>query len=87
MQKQVVKTEQFNVPIGPKNGHFQFTIEGEIVTAAMVRLGYAHRGIEKATEGRNWVQNIYLLERICGICSHIHSMAYCLGVEGLAGRI
>jgi ech hydrogenase subunit E len=91
MQKQAMKTEQFNVPIGPQHpalkepGHFQFTIEGEIVTNAMVRLGYAHRGIEKATEGRNWVQNIYLLERICGICSHIHSTAYCLGVEGLAG--
>jgi NADH-quinone oxidoreductase subunit D len=55
------------------------------VTGASVRLGYAHRGIEKAVESRNWVQNLYLLERICGICSHIHAMAYCLGVEKLAG--
>jgi ech hydrogenase subunit E len=50
-----------------------------------VRLGYAHRGIEKAVESRNWVQNLYLLERICGICSHIHATAYCQGVERLAG--
>ena len=50
-----------------------------------MRLGYVHRGIEKGTEGRNWVQNLYLLERICGICSHIHATAYCLGVEKLAG--
>ena len=49
-----------------------------------MRLGYVHRGIEKGVEARNWVQNLYLLERICGICSHIHAMAYCLGVERLA---
>jgi NADH-quinone oxidoreductase subunit D len=30
------------------------------------------------------VQNLYLLERICGICSHIHATAYTLGVEALA---
>lgn len=83
--------EKFIVPIGPQHpalkepGHFEFTVEGELVTAATVRLGYAHRGIEKATEGRNWVQNLYLLERICGICSHVHATAYCLGVERLAG--
>lgn len=83
--------EKFTVPIGPQHpalkepGHFEFTVDGEIVTNAVVRLGYAHRGIEKATEQRNWVQNLYLLERICGICSHIHATAYCLGVEKLAG--
>jgi ech hydrogenase subunit E len=83
--------ESFTVPIGPQHPalkepeHFLITVDGEIVTNAVVRLGYAHRGIEKATESRNWVQNLYLLERICGICSHIHATAYCLGVEQLAG--
>jgi len=83
--------ERFIIPIGPQHpalkepGHFKITVDGEIITNAVVRLGYAHRGIEKATEARNWVQNIYLVERICGICSHIHAMAYCLGVERLAG--
>jgi NADH-quinone oxidoreductase subunit D len=82
--------ERFAVPIGPQHpalkepGHFLITVDGEIVTDAAVRLGYAHRGIEKAAEGRNWVQNLYLVERICGICSHIHATAYCLGVERLA---
>ncbi len=85
------KSEKFIVPIGPQHpalkepGHFEFTVDGEVVTGASVRLGYAHRGIEKATESRNWTQNMYLLERICGICSHIHALAYCLGVEKLAG--
>lgn len=85
------KKETFRVPIGPQHpalkepSHFEFGIEGEIVVDATVRLGYAHRGIEKATESRNWTQNLYLLERICGICSHVHAMAYALGVEQLAG--
>lgn len=82
--------ERFIIPIGPQHpalkepGHFEFTVEGETVTAASVRLGYAHRGIEKGTESRNWTQNLYLLERICGICSHIHATAYAIGVEQLA---
>ncbi len=85
------QAERFIVPIGPQHpalkepGHFRLTVDGEIVVGADVRLGYAHRGIEKGTETRNWVQNLYLLERICGICSHIHATAYCLGVEKLAG--
>jgi NADH-quinone oxidoreductase subunit D len=64
--------------------HFEFAVSGETVVDAQVRLGYVHRGIEKATEQRNWTQNLYLLERICGICSHSHAMAYCMGVEKLA---
>ncbi|HSM57926.1 MAG TPA: nickel-dependent hydrogenase large subunit [Candidatus Sulfomarinibacteraceae bacterium] len=83
--------EKFVVPIGPQHpalkepGHFEFSIDGEVVTGATVRLGYVHRGIEKGTESRNWAQTLYLLERICGICSHIHALAYCEGIEALAG--
>lgn len=82
--------DRFIIPIGPQHpalkepGHFEFAVDGEVVVDATVRLGYVHRGIEKATESRNWVQNMYLLERICGICSHIHATAYCQGVEALA---
>jgi Ni,Fe-hydrogenase III large subunit/NADH:ubiquinone oxidoreductase subunit C len=86
-----VQPQRFIIPIGPQHpalkepGHFEFCIDGEIITSASARLGYAHRGIEKATEARTWVQDLYLLERICGICSHIHAMTYCQGVEKLAG--
>lgn len=82
--------KKFIVPIGPQHpalkepGHFEFSVEGEIVTGATVRLGYVHRGIEKAAENRNWTQNLYLFERICGICSHVHATALALGVEKLA---
>ncbi|HSL41832.1 MAG TPA: NADH-quinone oxidoreductase subunit C [Anaerolineales bacterium] len=86
----VVGDSTFVVPIGPQHpalkepGHFEFTVDGEIVTGAKMRLGYAHRGIEKAAESRNWIQNLYLFERVCGICSHTHALAYSLGVEKLA---
>jgi ech hydrogenase subunit E len=82
--------KKFIVPIGPQHpalkepGHFEFTVEGEVVTGASVRLGYVHRGIEKGCEQRSWIQDLYLLERVCGICSHSHATAYVLGVEKLA---
>ncbi|MFP4321880.1 MAG: nickel-dependent hydrogenase large subunit [Anaerolineales bacterium] len=84
-------TETFKVAIGPQHpalkepGHFDLAVDGETVVNASVRLGYAHRGIEKMVESNNWVQNLYLLERVCGICSHTHAMTYALGVEALAG--
>ncbi len=84
-------SEKFVIPIGPQHpalkepGHFEFNVDGEIVTDASVRLGYVHRGIEKGAETRNFVQAEYLVERICGICSHVHATAFCLGVERLAG--
>lgn len=83
--------EKFIVPIGPQHpalkepGHFEFTVDGEIVTRASARLGFVHRGMEKGAEARNWVQNLYLFERVCGICSHVHATTYAMGVEKLAG--
>lgn len=83
--------EKFIVPIGPQHpalkepAHFEFSVDGETVTSASVRFGYVHRGLEKGAENRNWAQALYLLERVCGICSHAHSTVYALGVERLAG--
>jgi NADH-quinone oxidoreductase subunit D len=82
--------EKFIIPIGPQHpalkepAHFEFTVDGETVTSATVRFGYVHRGLEKGAENRNWTQALYLLERVCGICSHAHSTVYALGVEKLA---
>jgi len=84
------KSEKFIVPIGPQHpalqapGHFVFTADGEVVTNATPRLGFVHRGMEKGAESRTWTQDLYLMERVCGICSHVHAMAFVLGVEKLA---
>ncbi len=83
--------KKYIVPIGPQHpalkepGHFQFTVEGEIVVDATIRLGYVHRGIEKAAEQRNYTQVLYLVERVCGICSHSHGTAFIQCAEKLAG--
>jgi len=80
---------RITVPIGPQHPllkeplSFLVTLEGEKVMDSVLRLGYVHRGIEKLAEQRTYIQNIYLLERICGICSHIHSTTYCQSVETL----
>jgi ech hydrogenase subunit E len=85
------QSNRFIVPIGPQHpalkepGHFEFVVDGEVVIDASIRLGYVHRGIEKGAEARTWTQNIYLMERICGICSHVHATAFAQGVEKLAG--
>ncbi|MEN6316254.1 MAG: nickel-dependent hydrogenase large subunit [Clostridiaceae bacterium] len=79
------------IPIGPQHpslkepGCFTITLEGERVVNAVVGVGYNHRGLEKACESRNYIQNLYLIERVCGICSHTHGVAFCQGIEELAG--
>ena len=64
---------------------FILNTEGEYVVNAKVRIGYIHRGIEKAMENRTYLQNIYLSERICGICSDAHTTCYVQAIEELLG--
>lgn len=81
---------EFLFPFGPQHPalkepvHFKFEIEDEKIKSASFRLGYAHRGIEKAFESRDYIKNLYLSERICGICSFSHSTTYAMTVEFLA---
>ena len=78
------------VPLGPQHpalkepGNFTLSLRGENVTDMTIRLGYNHRGIEKACEQRSYLNDMYLLERICGICSHSHTTAYVQAVEEIA---
>jgi membrane-bound hydrogenase subunit alpha len=82
---------RMTIPIGPQHPmlkeplSFLLTVEGEQIVDSLLRLGYTHRGIERLCQERSYVQNLYLLERVCGICSHVHTTAYCQGVEALLG--
>ena len=60
---------------------FAVTVDGETVTKVEPRIGYVHRGIEKASESRTYLQDVYLVERICGICNSIHAAAFVETVE------
>jgi membrane-bound hydrogenase subunit alpha len=80
----------YQIPIGPIHPAlkepvmFEFEVDGERIIAVDVRLGHVHRGIEWAGTRRNPIQVLYLAERICGICSYCHPMAFALAVERAA---
>ncbi|HOC03247.1 MAG TPA: nickel-dependent hydrogenase large subunit [Candidatus Ratteibacteria bacterium] len=83
--------KRIKIPIGPQHPalkepiSLRITIEGEVIKDVDVRLGYNHRGLEKLAESKTYIQNIYLMERICGICSHSHTTCYVQAVEALLG--
>lgn len=80
----------YTIPIGPYHPsleepvHVKLFTDGEVITNSEVYIGYNHRGIEKLTTERNFIQTITLVERVCGICSHSHTLAYCLALEKIA---
>ncbi len=68
-------------PVLPEPIHISLTVEDEIVKEATPAIGYVHRGLEKLAEIRDYHQMIQVVERVCGICSMIHAMCYCQGIE------
>ncbi|MBF0409340.1 MAG: nickel-dependent hydrogenase large subunit [Candidatus Riflebacteria bacterium] len=84
-------SKNITIPIGPQHPalkepeSFSITLNGEKIIEMDMRLGYNHRGIEKGCEERSYIQDMYLLERVCGICSHSHSTCYIQAVEEIAG--
>lgn len=79
------------IPIGPfhplqeEPEFWKLYVEGETVVDVDVRLGFNHRGIEKLAESKTYEQVTFLVERICGICSTSHPIAYVNAVEDLLG--
>ncbi|MFA5095995.1 MAG: nickel-dependent hydrogenase large subunit [Candidatus Omnitrophota bacterium] len=83
-------SNKFKIPIGPQHPalkepeSFSVALRGEKILGVDIRLGYNHRGIEKAAEERTYIQSLYIIERICGICSHSHSTCFVQAVEEIA---
>jgi membrane-bound hydrogenase subunit alpha len=84
-------TTCYTVPVGPVHPalkepiRFHFTLAGERIVGVDIKPGFAHRGIEFMGMRRNLVQVMYLAERICGICSISHPIAFAQAVENAAG--
>ena len=82
-----------NLMVGPihagviQPGQFRFHVAGEVIEDLDIRLGYAHRGIEKlfATHYTALTGHI-LAERVAGDASVAHTLAFCQAVEGLTGE-
>ena len=72
-------------PVLPEPLQLRLELEEERVVSAMPILGYIHRGLEKLAEHKDFQQTTFLIERICGICSFIHTTAYCQGIEEIMG--
>ncbi len=72
-------------PVLPEPIQLKLTLDNETVVEAIPHIGYVHRGVEKAGERMDYGQNVFLVERICGICSFIHALCYCQGIETLMG--
>lgn len=79
------------IPLGPYHPlleeaeFFKLYVDGETVVDIDVRIGYNHRGVERIVENKNWDQDTFVVERICGICSTSHPFAYVNAVEDLLG--
>lgn len=77
------------IPIGPYHPlqeepeFFKLHVEGERVVRLEIEIGYNHRGIEKLAESKSWDQVVFLVERICGICSTSHPAASANAMEDL----
>ncbi|MCW4045455.1 MAG: NADH-quinone oxidoreductase subunit C [Candidatus Bathyarchaeota archaeon] len=80
-----------NIIIGPQHPallepeKFSVKVNGEIVKQVEPRIGYVHRGVEKAAEQRTYLQDVYLVERICGICNSCHATCFVEAVEKILG--
>ncbi len=71
-------------PLQEEPEFFQLYVEGETVVDVDVRLSYNHRGIEKLNESKTFDQVPFVVERVCGICSASHPLAYIQAVEEIA---
>ena len=70
-------------PVLPEPIHLDLVVEDEKVVEAIPQIGFIHRGLERLIEKKDFVDFVYVAERICGICSFIHGMTYCMAVEEL----
>ena len=70
-------------PVLPEPIHLDLVLEDETVVEAIPSIGYVHRGLEKLVEKKDYLQYTYVAERICGICSFMHGMGYCMSIESI----
>ncbi|MBN2413709.1 nickel-dependent hydrogenase large subunit [candidate division KSB1 bacterium] len=75
------------IPVGPfhplleEAEYFNLVVDGETVVDIDIDIGWMHRGHEFISEQKTFTQSIYLVERICGICSTSHPLACVHAIE------
>ncbi len=81
--RKVVNLGPFH-PLQEEAEFYQLYVEGETVVDVDVRISFNHRGIEKLDESKTFDQVPFVVERVCGICSASHPLAYVQAVEEIA---
>lgn len=81
----------YTLALGPFNPAWRgpqrllLKIEGESVIDITYRAGYNERGCTERLARLPLDQALFLVSRICGPCSHAHTLAFCQALETLAG--
>lgn len=70
-------------PVLPEPIHLDLVLEDEKVVGAVPSIGFVHRGLEKLVEKRDFHEMAFVIERVCGICSFVHSQGYVQTIESL----
>ncbi|WP_455139573.1 hydrogenase large subunit [Candidatus Hodarchaeum mangrovi] len=79
------------IPIGPfhpaliEPTFLTLEVDGEKILDANIKVGFCHRSIQFIMEKRNYNRNIFLAERVCGICSNHHTITYTGCIERILG--
>ena len=60
-------------------------LDGEVVVNAIPDIGYLHRGVEKLSESKKYLQVLPLTDRLDYLASGSNNLAYILAVEKLLG--
>ncbi|PKQ16044.1 MAG: NADH-quinone oxidoreductase subunit NuoD [Actinobacteria bacterium HGW-Actinobacteria-7] len=82
--------EELVVNVGPSHpsthgvGRVVVHLDGDVVVKADPVIGYLHRGIEKMSENRTYLQIVPLTDRLDYVGSMYANWAYCRAVERLA---
>ncbi len=75
------------ITIGPYHPYLlepsivQLQVDDGKVTDATVTVGFVNRAVEDLMATKTYRQDVFLAERICGICSNIHTLAFCQAAE------
>ena len=83
--------ERMTINIGPSHpamhGTFRLTavLDGEVIVASDVEIGYLHRCFDKMSETHSWNQVIPYTDRLNYCSSFINNVGYCRTVERMLG--
>ena len=86
---QVMGEGVHEIAVGPVHagiiepGHFRFSVVGEKTLRLEERLGYTHKGVDKAFEQFSAVDGYRLAGRMSGDSTVAYSWSYCMGLENI----